>query len=77
MTDKMECEIFIVMDDCGNYAVGATADEVNEVFDRDIGGSVRRTAKIIAKMAPAVLSEATVDIPDEAGSTDQVEAEAA
>ncbi len=74
MAEKIEIEIFIVMNEDGEYAVGISEEDAADNFDHNIGGAIRRFAKIKAKMTPATIAEAAVDIPDDAA---QIDAQAA
>ena len=75
MPDKVEAEIFIAMNEDGNYVVSADDNEVLELFDSDVGGICRKVVKLTVKITPPEVEEVSVDIPDTAGETTQVEAE--
>ena len=75
MTDKLDVSIWLIIDSDGDYAVGTTEDEANEVFGDQIGGSLaHRVIKIKAKVTPPAVEEVEFNIPDTAGTT-QVEVE--
>ena len=76
MTEKVECEVFLAMDEDENWYVGKDAESVVSDLSSD-GGVCMRTVKVTVKMAPPVLDEVEVDVPDDAGTTTQVEAQAA
>jgi hypothetical protein len=75
MTDKHKIEVWIAMNEDGDYVVGTDENEASERFDEQIGGFARRVAKLNVKMAPPVIEEIEVDIPDTAGETIEVAAE--
>ena len=74
MPDKVEAEIFIAMNEDGDYVVSADENEVLELFDSDVGGICRKVVKLTAKITPPVVEEVSVDVPDTAGETTEVEA---
>ena len=70
MAEPVECEIAIVMDTDGDWIVRKWDDHLMSEFDDEIGGDhPRRVIKITAKMAPPVLQQAIITVPDEAGET--------
>jgi hypothetical protein len=78
MSDKVQCEIFVAMNEDGDWVVVAEESEALEKLAGDVGGYQARVVKVTVKMAPPVLSETEVEVPDEAGkTTEQVEAEVA
>lgn len=81
MTEKIEIEVWIIMDEDGDYAVGGDRDEAIENFDNNIGGSgPRRVVKRTMLMTPPAVEEGPeIDIPDNAGEIEDAsdEAEAA
>ena len=79
MTEKYEIPIFVIIDSDGDYTVGKDQDEAIEVFEDTIGGSgPRRIVKLTARLTlPEVEDGPTIDIPDTAGTTEQIEVEAA
>jgi hypothetical protein len=77
MTDKTTCEIFIAMNEDGGYVVVTDESEALERLSEHEGGYHARVVKLTVKMAPPVMTEATIDVSDEAGETKSIETEAA
>jgi hypothetical protein len=76
MTDKKTCEIFIAMNEDGDYVVCTDESEALEKLAEDQGGWPR-VIKVIVKMSPPVMTEATIEVSDEAGTVQSLEIEAA
>lgn len=77
MPEKVEVEVFIMMDAEGYVAVAGDKDGVRLAFTTDIGRPtlpVRITKHIALMTPPAVQNGPTVEIPDEAA---EMETEAA
>jgi hypothetical protein len=75
--DRIEIEIVICMNEDGDFTVGTDeSDTATELAD-NYGGVCMRAVKLKARMAPPQVTEAEVDIPDDAGAISNVEAEAA
>jgi len=78
MTEKKEIEIFVAMNEDGDFVAHEDGDEVGGILAENHGGSMRRIVKITVCMAPPTIeSGPTIDIPDTAGTTEQIEVEAA
>jgi hypothetical protein len=79
MNEKVSIEIWIVMDADGDFAVDGDESVAKDLFDENIGGSgPRRIVKLKVLMSPPAVEDGpTVDIPDSAGITTHIEAEAA
>jgi hypothetical protein len=75
MTDKKTCEIFIAMNEDGDWIVETDESDALSKLAEDAGGYHARVVKLTVKMTPPKMTEATVDVPDEAGQA--VEAKAA
>lgn len=78
MAEKQEIWIYFMMDADGDYAAGLSEDEVEKNFEDRIGAPTLpvRITRIKVRMAiPEVEEGFTIDIPDAAGETMQVEAE--
>lgn len=75
---KQKCEIWLVIDSDGDYAIGADRNDALDAFDDSYGssGGPRRVIKITAMVTPpeAISAETEVDVPDEAGETVETEA---
>jgi hypothetical protein len=77
MTDKVTCEIYIAMNEDGDWVVSTDESEALTDLTSDAGGYEARIVKLTVKMAPPVMIEAEVEVPDEAGETKKIETEAA
>jgi hypothetical protein len=77
MIDKVECGIFLAINEEGNYEVGTDEEEASTRLMENQGSYHCRLIKITAKAAPPQVIETELDIPDEAGETRQIETEAA
>lgn len=65
--DKKTCELFIAMNEDGDWIVQTEESEALSRLAEDCGGYQARVVKLTVKMAPPKMSEAEVDFPDEAG----------
>jgi hypothetical protein len=80
MTEKSRVPIYIVMDANSYYGIGASEETALGDYVRDYGlpSGPMATVNVTVLMAPpAVVEGPTIDIPDSAGTVEQVEAEAA
>jgi hypothetical protein len=77
MPDKISCEIFIACNEDDDWIVTHDESEALEKLAENAGGYQARVVKLTVKMTPPVMTETAVDIPDEAGSTQAIEAQAA
>ena len=59
-------EVWIVMNEDGDYEVGKDVDDAAEQFDDNLTGSLRRIVKINVNMTPPQVREANVAVPDDA-----------
>jgi hypothetical protein len=74
MTEKKEIKIYIAMNEDGNFDVGLSANEAGERLDGETTSYLIRTVELTVLMAlPRAEEGPTVDIPDAAGSTADVE----
>jgi hypothetical protein len=71
MSDPIE--VWIAMNESGEYEVGPDEDAAIERFDDSIGGSMRRLVRLKVAMTPPAVTEVDVSVPDEAGQTINVE----
>jgi hypothetical protein len=69
------CEVFIAMNEDGDWIVETDESDAMSKLQEDAGGYHCRIVKLTVKMAPPVMTEAEITVPDEAGQT--VEAAAA
>ena len=74
--EKTTVEIWIAMNEDGDYVVVKDESEALEQLINDCGGYHCRIVKLAVTMAPPRATEATVDVPDEAGETTKIEATA-
>lgn len=75
--NKIACEIYVAMNEDGGYVVHIDESEVLNRLAEDEGGYMARVVKVTVKMAPPQMTEAEVEVPDEAGETKALEVEAA
>jgi hypothetical protein len=73
MTDKIEFEIFIAVDENGKWFVGKEPDDVVSDLSQE-GGYCMRTARVTVKMSKPEMAEFEVEVPEE---PDEEEAAAA
>jgi hypothetical protein len=76
MSEKIECTVFIAMNEDGDFVVVTDESDALSTLNDDVGGYSARIVKVVVKMTPPTMTEATVDVPDEAGETTKIEAEA-
>lgn len=76
MPEKKTCEIYLAINEEGDYSVHEEADGAADKMNDDWGGACRRVIKIVVKVRPPVLAEVEVDVADDAGETEEIEAEA-
>jgi hypothetical protein len=78
MTDKITCEIFLAVNEDGDWIVANDESEALQKLGEDAGGYQARVVKVIVKVAPPVMTEVAIEVADEAGETaDLVETETA
>lgn len=75
--EKIEFELFIAMNEDGDRVVTEEESEALNKLAEECGGYCARVVKIKVKMAPPVITEVAVDVPDDAGETTEFEATAA
>lgn len=74
MPERKKVEVFVSINEDGDYYVGTDASEASEGLTENVGGEMCRTVKLTLSITPPAITEVAVDVPDEAGSTVQVEA---
>jgi hypothetical protein len=74
MSKKVDCEIWIAMNEDGGWIVTTDESEALSQLAENEGGYQARLVKLTAKIAPPKITEATIDIADEAGETVELEA---
>lgn len=72
MAEKKEIEIYIAMNEDGDWAVDKEPGEASETLSYNSGGACIGFAKIKVRMTPPAIVEATAEVADE-----QIEVEAA
>jgi hypothetical protein len=76
MTKKVECEFFLSMNEEGDWEINTDAgDAATALVENALGGVCIRTVKITVKMTPPEVTEAEVDVADEAGETSNLDVE--
>ena len=76
--EKTTVEIWIALNEDGDYI--AHTDGPTEARDQlidDCGGACVKVVKITAKIAKPEVIDAEIDVPDEAGETQEIETTAA
>jgi hypothetical protein len=71
MNDKHECEITILIDENGEWRVcKMDSDEINDELGNlaEDGGTMVRRVDLKCMIAAPVITEGTVDVPDDAGT---------
>jgi hypothetical protein len=77
MTEKTHFEIFLAMNEEGDYEVATAEEEASERLVENQGGYQCRIVRIGGFMArPALVETAPIDIPDDAGEIHQIEVQA-
>jgi hypothetical protein len=74
---KVTCEIFLAMNEDGDWIVETDESEALSKLAEDQGGYHARVVKIAVKMTPPMMTAASVDVPDEVSETTRIEAAAA
>jgi hypothetical protein len=67
------CEIFIAINQDGDWIVTDDETSALETLSLEQGGHHARVVKVKVKVSPPVMAEAEIVIPDEAGQTVEVE----
>lgn len=67
--------LFIAMNEEGDWVVNSEESEVLNQLAEDQGGYQARVVKITVKMRPPVMAEASVTVPDDAGTAVTLESE--
>lgn len=74
--DKTVCEIYLAINDRSDYAIGLDEYEARETLDNACGsGNAFRMIKLtVAVRRPKIELPDAIDIPDDAGTVEQVTA---
>lgn len=71
MSDPIE--VWIAMNESGEYEVAADEDDAIERLDQKHGFQLRRLVRLKVVMSPPEVTELDVVVPDEAGQTVKVD----
>jgi len=72
MAKQVELELFIAMNEDGDWVVNADESEVLGQLAEDVGGYQARVVKIKIMMTAPVMAEVVVTVPDDAGEQSAV-----
>lgn len=76
MTKSIDCEIWIAMNEDGDWSVSVDEDDALPELATQQGGYAARVVKITVTMSAPVITEASVTVPDDARDTVQTEVSA-
>lgn len=65
MPKPQEIEVFVAMNEDGDFSASDSAETAREKLAEDFGGELCRIVKLNVKMAPPVIVEANVTVADE------------
>ncbi len=68
MAEKIQIEIWVVMNEDGEYVAATDQELAREEFDENFCGSARRVVKLNVWIAPPEVIEAEVTVADDAGT---------
>jgi len=66
-------EVWIAMNEDGGYEVAKDEDDVVDLWNENVGGLSRRLVKLRVTMSAPVVTEADVNVPEEAGQAVNIE----
>ena len=66
-------EVWIAMNEAGDYEVAKDEDDVVDLWNENVGGLSRRLVKLRVTMSAPVVTEADVNVPEEAGQAVNIE----
>lgn len=66
------CEIFVAMNENGEWIMTNDSAEAVERLKEDMGGELARVVKVTINMSPPEMPESSIDIPDNSGDTVQI-----
>lgn len=72
MPNMIDVELWIAMNEDGDWIVNSDESEAIPNLLTDFGGCSARVIKVTVQMAPPVIPEVSVAVPDEAGKTVEV-----
>jgi hypothetical protein len=70
-----EIEVWIAMNEAGDYEVGRDEDSAIERWDENCGGIARRMVQLRVTMSPPDVPSVDVNVADDAGQTVTVKAD--
>lgn len=72
MTKKIEVELFIAINEDGDWVVNSDESEVLGQLAEDCGGYQAKVVKVKLSIAPPVMEEVQADVPESAGTTSEL-----
>jgi hypothetical protein len=66
-------EVWIAMNEAGDYEVAKDEDDVVDLWNENVGGLSRRLVRLRVTMSAPAVTEADVNVPEEAGQAVNVE----
>jgi hypothetical protein len=66
-------EVWIAMNEAGDYEVAKDEDDVVDLWNENVGGLSRRLVRLRVTMSAPTVTEADVNVPEEAGRAVNVE----
>ena len=66
-------EVWIAMNEDGDYEVAKDEDDVVDLWNENVGGLSRRLVRLRVTMSAPAVTEADVNVPEEAGQAVNVE----
>jgi hypothetical protein len=66
-------DVWIAMNEDGEYEVAKDEDEVVELWDDNVGGLARRIVRLRVTMSAPAVADVEAYVPDEAGQTASTE----
>lgn len=67
--EKKACEIWLAVNEDGDYEVGIAEDEATERLTENIGGYCCKLVKLTVMVTAPKVENVDVDVPDAAGKT--------
>jgi hypothetical protein len=65
--------VWIAMNEAGDYEVAKDEDDVVDLWNENVGGLSRRLVRLRVTMSAPAVTEADVNVPEEAGQAVNVE----
>lgn len=69
MSKLIDVELYLAMNEDGDWIVTADETEALSKLGEDCGGYQGRVVKVTVKMRPPVMTEASITVADEAGQS--------